>query len=111
MFCRGHLLWLSDVATSLLWMLHGLLSTLEMSEFVVVHLHSVSTTASVEGIRLDPAPHDNISPVLCARLLGTLLTNEPTYPMHLPERKLQPRHSLHTKYWKKRLTARPPVRF
>ena len=50
--------------TLLLSMLQGLLSTSEMSESIAGHLHSVSTAACVEGIRLDAAPDDNIS-VVC----------------------------------------------
>ena len=38
----------------------------------------------------------------CAGLLGTQLTNGLAYSMHLLERKLEPRHSLHIKYLKKK---------
>ena len=59
--CRECLLRVSDVDTSLLSMLQGLLSTSEMSEFVAGRLHSVSTAASSGGIRLAVAPDDKVS--------------------------------------------------
>ena len=61
MLCQGCLLRVSDVDTSLLLMLQGLLSTLETSEFVAGRLHLVSTAASVEGIHLDEASDDKVS--------------------------------------------------
>ena len=57
--CRGRLLRVNDVDTSLLLMLQGFLSTFEASEFVAGRLHSVST-ASAEGIRLDAVPDDKV---------------------------------------------------
>ena len=58
---RGHLLWVSDVALSLLLMLQGLLSISETSESIAGRLHLVCTAASVEGISLDVAPNDKVS--------------------------------------------------
>ena len=59
--CRGRLLRVSDVDTSLLSMLQGLFSTSGTSESVAKRLHSVFTAASEEGIHLDVVPDDNVS--------------------------------------------------
>ena len=60
MLCCGRLLRVSDVETSLVSMLQGLLSTSETSESVAGRLHSVSTAASAGGIFLDVAPDDKV---------------------------------------------------
>ena len=58
--CRGRLLRVSDVDTSLLSMLQGLFSTQETSESVTQCLHSVFTAASAEGIHLEADPDDKV---------------------------------------------------
>ena len=60
--CQRRHLQVSDVDMSLLSMLKAFLLILETSESVMKHLHSGCTAASVEGIRLDAAPNDKVSP-------------------------------------------------